>query len=140
MKLAFLLLLLANLVLLAWQQGVFGPAEAGREPQRLALQIAPEKVRLLGRDELAALQGGLGGEPRLACLEFGDFDDATLPRVQARLAELALGDRLQARRSVRGGGAETTRFEIRGADAALAQRLAEVQKDFPQSRLGACGN
>jgi hypothetical protein len=138
MKLSFLLLLLANLVLLAWQQGAFGPAaEAGREPQRLGLQVAPEKIRLLGRDELAALRGGAEVEPRLACVEFGDFDEATLSRVRARLAELALGDRLQARR---GAGAETTRFEIRGVDSALAQRLAELQKEFPQSRLGACGN
>jgi hypothetical protein len=35
---------------------------------------------------------------------------------------------------------EATRFEIRGVDAALAQQLAEIQKEFPQSQLGACAN
>jgi hypothetical protein len=221
MKLAFLLLLLANLVLFAWQQGVFGSApDAGREPQRLARQIAPEQIHLLTPDQWAALRGtakGAGeGNAKPACVEFGDFDDASLARIQSRLAELGLGDRLQARRvdavdwfvvylpapasraeaerlaqdlrtrgvrdlvvtgpdspmpntillgsfrdpeqarrhqadltrrgfkgvqmSERTSGVQATRFEVREADAALAQRLAEIQKEFPQSQIGACGN
>jgi hypothetical protein len=40
----------------------------------------------------------------------------------------------------RAGTAEATRFEIREVDAALAQQLAEIQKEFPQSQLGACEN
>ena len=59
MKLALLLLLLANLALFAWQQGAFGPAaEAGREPQRLARQVAAEKIRVLSPEQVAALRGG----------------------------------------------------------------------------------
>ena len=220
MKLAFLLLLLANLALFAWQRGVFGPVlETGREPQRLTHQVAPEKIRVLTPDQLAALRStakatasSAGAKP--ACFEFGDFDEASLVRAQARLATLALGERLQARRvdgpgwyivylpplasraeadraaqDLRGRGVrdfvvmgenspmrngialgsfreqelaqrhasdlqqrgvkgvrvserasteEATRFEIREVDAALAQQLAEIQKEFPQSQLGAC--
>jgi len=219
MRLAILLLLLANVAVLAWHQGIFGGGpQAGREPQRLALQIAPERIRVLPAPQPASPQGGgagtaLGGP---ACLEFGDFDAASLPRARARLAELALGQRLREKpveaangyivylppaasraeaervaqdlraRGVRdvavlgpetalanalllgefrdeasaqrqqaelagrgiGGvqigarpaGGVLLRFEIRDLDAALAQRLAEVQREFPQSRLGACGN
>jgi len=218
-----LLLLLVNLALFGWRQGGFGAVPTGLEPQRLARQISPEAIRLLTPAELEARRGGRSGGDagasaglRLACLEFGDFDDATLGRVQGRLAELALGERLRtrrieaaawylvflpaaatradaertalelrsrgirdllvmgsntpmpnaillgsfrdpelaqrhqtdlARRGVRGiqvmpraAGAETTRFEINDVDAALARQLAEIQKEFAQSRLGACGS
>lgn len=221
MRAAFLLLLLANVVLLAWQQGLFGPAgETGREPERLVRQVAAEKIRRLTPEQLAARRasGKAGNDAgsRPVCLEFGDFDEASLARIQSRLAALALGDRLQTKRvtaagwfivylppppsradaermaqdlrgrgirdlvvmganapmpnaivlgsfrdpelaqrhqedltrrgvsgvqmTQRAGASETTRFEIRGADAALAQQLAEIQKEFPQSQLGACAN
>jgi hypothetical protein len=221
MKLAFLLLLLADLALFAWQQGIFGQsAEAGREPQRIARQIAAEQIRVLTPDQLAALRSTAKasgeGNAKLACFEFGDFDEASLARIQSRLAALALGDRLRPRRveapgwfvvylpslatraeaervaqDLRGRGlrdlvvmaqnspmpnaillgafrdpelaqrhqaeltrrgingvrtterastAVTTRFQIREVDAALAQQLAEIQKEFPQSQLGPCEN
>jgi hypothetical protein len=219
MKLAFLLLLLTNLALFAWQRGVFGPVlEAGREPQRIARQVAPEKIRALTPEQLAALRStaksAAKSAAKPACFEFGDFDEASLERAQARLATLALGERLQARRvdgpgwyvvylppfasraeadraaqdlrargvrdfvvmgesspmrngialgsfreqelaqrhasdlqqrgvkgvrvSERASTEQATRFEIREVDAALAQQLAEIQKEFPQSQLGAC--
>jgi hypothetical protein len=221
MRLAFLLLLLANLVLLAWRQGAFGPvAEAGREPQRVARQIAPEQIHVLSPDQVAALRrpapAARDNNAPMACVELGDFDEAALARIQPRLAALALGDRLRARRvdapgwfivylppvatrveaerlaqdlrgrgfrdlrvmgpatqmpnaialgsfrdrelaqrhqadlmrrglkgvqvTERASGSEATRFEIRGVDPALTERLAEIQKEFPQSQLGACAN
>jgi hypothetical protein len=222
MRLAFLLLLLANLALFAWQQGTLGsPADGGREPQRLARQVAPERIRLLTPDQLAALRSGptapaSEAAARPGCIEFGDFDDATVARVQPRLAELGLGERLRVRRvdpavlyvvhlpapesraeaervaqdlvarglrdvivagpnsplpnavllgsfrdleqarrhqaemtrrglkeaqiSERASGARVSRFEIGQADAGLARQLAEIQKEFPQSQIGACGN
>jgi hypothetical protein len=221
MRAALLLLLLANIVLFAWQQGLLGPAvEGGREPERVARQIAADRISVLTPDQLAALRGATRaageGNARLACVEFGDFDDASLARIQPRLAALALGDRLRARRvgvpgwfivylpppatraeadriaqelrgrgirdlivmgqntpmpnaivlgsfrdaelaqrhreemarrgiagaqtTQRGGAGEATRFEIRDVDTALAQQLAELQKEFPQSQLGACAN
>jgi hypothetical protein len=218
-----LLLLLVNLVLFGWRQGGLGAVPTGREPQRLALQIAPDSIRLLSPAEFEARRSGqTGGDgggsagPRLACMEFGDFDEATLPRAQGRLAELALGERLRsrrieatawyvvflpaaasradaertalelrnrgirdlvvmgpntptpnaillgsfrdpelaqrhqadlARRGVRGvqvtprpAGGDSTRFEISDVDPALARQLAEIQKEFPQIRLAACGS
>jgi len=203
MRAAFLFLLLANLVVFAWQQGLFGGGPgAGREPWRLEGQIAAEKIRLLTPEQLAALRRPArpsGGDTAAACLQLGDFDEASLARVQARLTAFALGDRLRVRRvsapgwfvvflpplatrteaervaqELRGQGirdlvvmgpntamhqdelarrgvggvrmtersaaAEATRFEIRNVDPALAQQLAELQKDFPQSQLAPCGN
>ena len=221
MRLTLLLLLLANLVLFAWQRGAFGTALGERgEPQRLDLQIAPERIRLLTPEQLAALRNAATspgeGAANPACIELGDFDAAGLARIEARLAALALGDRLHsrrvegpgwfavilpalgtrteaertaqdlrnrgirdlvvmsensampnaillgsfkdrelalrhqadlARRGLKGAqmverpaGAEATRFEISGVDAALLRELAEIRKEFPQSRLGACGN
>ncbi|MDD5176925.1 MAG: hypothetical protein PHQ05_10925 [Sterolibacterium sp.] len=40
------MLILANLMLFVWAQGFLGPQEEGREPQRLAMQIAPERLRV----------------------------------------------------------------------------------------------
>ncbi len=42
----FILLVLANLLFFAWGQRYFGDAETGREPQRLARQLSPEKLRV----------------------------------------------------------------------------------------------
>ena len=48
MKLAFLILVLVNLALFAWQQGIFGRfGESGREPERVARQIEAERFRVL---------------------------------------------------------------------------------------------
>lgn len=51
---AFFLLILLNLVFFAWGQGYFGPRDEGREPERLAKQITPEKVRLLADGDAKA--------------------------------------------------------------------------------------
>ena len=57
MKLAFLILLLLNLALLAGQQGVFGRVgESGREPERVARQIEAERFRVLSEKEVQKLR------------------------------------------------------------------------------------
>lgn len=57
MKLAFLILLLVNLALLAWQQGAFGRfAESGREPERVARQIEAERFRVLSEQDVQKLR------------------------------------------------------------------------------------
>ena len=57
MKLAFLILVLANLALLAWQQGVFGRyADSGREPERVGRQIEAERFRVLSEKEVQRLR------------------------------------------------------------------------------------
>jgi hypothetical protein len=43
----FLLLVFANLGFFVWAQGYLGGQDQGREPQRLASQIEPEKLRIV---------------------------------------------------------------------------------------------
>jgi hypothetical protein len=50
----FLILVFGNLVFFAWTQGYLGSNDAGREPQRLASQIAPGKLSVLTKDDVAA--------------------------------------------------------------------------------------
>jgi hypothetical protein len=97
MKLAFLLLVLVNLLLFAWQQGVFGhQAERGREPERVARQVEPERVRVLTEREVQALRerasqssGALDLGVAQACLEFGDFGPNEALRAEKALAALS---------------------------------------------------
>lgn len=92
LRLLVLLLLLFNGGYFAWSQGYlvgygFGPADTG-EPQRLAQQIHPEAIRLVGVDEAQRLdaQQALAAaavdvsetpaaQPPKTCLQAGVFDD-----------------------------------------------------------------
>ena len=66
MRVAFFLLVLANLVFFVWAQGYFGGEAAGREPQRLADQLNPGKMTVAVREktvpvaQACRLVGGLG--------------------------------------------------------------------------------
>lgn len=123
MKLAFLLLALANLAFFAWQQGMFGDLpDAGREPERVIRQVEPERVRVLTQQEVQALRAkakevtppapapaapnGAAGTPGpiaaadlvgMSCVEMGDFTVENAGRVRQRLEGLALGERLSVR-------------------------------------------
>lgn len=96
MKLAFLLFVLINLLLYAWQQGVFGRyAESGREPERVARQVEPERIRVLTEREVQKLReranqttGAIDLNAAQACLEFGDFGPADVSRAEKALAAL----------------------------------------------------
>jgi hypothetical protein len=116
MKLAFLLLVLINLALFAWQQGVFGRyAESGREPERIARQIEADRFRVLSEAEVKTLRERATPAPRAAgapldmttaqaCVEFGDFTAADMSRVETALVKLGLGARQTARVSEVAGG------------------------------------
>jgi cell division protein FtsN len=122
MKLAFLLLALANLVFFAWQQGVFGGLpDAGREPERVIRQVEPERVRVLTQQEVQALRAkakettpappavapnaAANVPPPIAaadlvgltCVEVGDFTIENAGRVRQRLESLSIGERLSVR-------------------------------------------
>lgn len=105
MKLAFLLLVLVNLLLFAWQQGAFGRfAEPGREPARVARQIEPERFRVLTDADVRELreratQGSapLDLDVAQACVDFGDFPAADAARVEKSLAALSPGVTVEAR-------------------------------------------
>jgi len=47
MRIAFLVLLLANVILFMWGQGYLGTQDVGREPGRMAQQVAPEKLHIV---------------------------------------------------------------------------------------------
>lgn len=47
LRISFYLLVFVNLAFFAWSQGHFGAVDENREPQRLALQLQAEKLRLM---------------------------------------------------------------------------------------------
>jgi hypothetical protein len=111
MKLALLLLLLINVALYAWQQGAFGRfVESGREPERLARQIEPDRIRVLSEREVqtlrerasqaraaAATPAPLDLTAAQSCVEFGDFAASDVSRAEAALVQLGLGSRQTTR-------------------------------------------
>lgn len=111
MKLAFLLLVLVNLLLFAWQQGTFGRvAERGREPERVARQIEPERIRVLTEKDVQELRERARPTSSVApdlnaaqaCVEFGDFAPGELARAEKALGAL-VGVKLSMR-AVEGPG------------------------------------
>jgi hypothetical protein len=118
MKALFLLLVLLNLALFAWQRGWLGTVvEAGHEPARLARQINPERVRVLTPQAVEALTkaGKSASNERPAapvpptaaaaapaplagnCLQLGDFEGEAIARARSRLDAVAPGARLTVR-------------------------------------------
>lgn len=121
MRVTFLLLLAANLALLAWFQH-FSLSDNVVDPEPARRQISPEKMRVLQDREPA---GAAAAEPRPAakpapptvaaqgapaaagmtpaapnaCSEWGGFALAEAPKAEQALAPLALGARLVQRRS-----------------------------------------
>ena len=86
MRALVLILVLANALFFGWSRGwldgITGiPADGEHEPQRMAQQLHPERVQLLGRDAVAALQ-------KTACMELGPV--ANLANAQAQLTKLGV--------------------------------------------------
>lgn len=54
LRIALLVAVLANLLFFVWSQGYFGGGDNGREPQRLAAQVAPERLRIVSPAETPA--------------------------------------------------------------------------------------
>ena len=52
MRVAFLILLLANVILFFWGQSRLGTGGGGREPERMAQQVSPDKLRIVPPDVL----------------------------------------------------------------------------------------
>jgi cell division protein FtsN len=115
-KLFFLLLVAVNLALFAWQHGAFGTLpDSGREPERVARQIEPERIRVLTAEqaqqmrdaakkaapppaaETAAANGAIDLGAGAACVEFGDFSEAQAARVRPRLEALGVAERMETR-------------------------------------------
>jgi hypothetical protein len=97
MRALFFGLILANLLFYGWHTGYFGPGEekAG-EPERLAQQIAPNKIHLVVNDPAKPVSAP--AKPQGACIEWGSFPTQEADRAQAALVSLNLGDRLSSRK------------------------------------------
>ena len=109
MRVAFLVLLLANLALYTWLR--YGAPEA--EPVPLSRQIAPEKLKVVapaGLPPVSAVTKPPAPAPAPAaapaspaasgaCVEWGSFTIADAARAEQALEPLALGPRLAQRRT-----------------------------------------
>ena len=103
MRALFLLVLLANLAFFAWAR-YFSPPDGGADPRPLARQIEPDKLKVIPPAEVAKLPPAAAQKkpappPPLACVEWGSFALADLPRAEKALEPLALGARLAQRRA-----------------------------------------
>ncbi|HEX6157015.1 MAG TPA: SPOR domain-containing protein [Burkholderiales bacterium] len=109
MRVAFLVLLLANLALYTWLR--YGVSEV--EPVPLSRQIAPEKLKVVapaGLPPVSAVTKPPAPAPApaaapaspassVACVEWGSFTLADAARAEQALEPLALGPRLAQRRT-----------------------------------------
>ena len=73
LRLTFFLLVFANLVFFAWAQGYFGGGDPNREPDRLAQQLQPEKLRITSSTTAAGVPAPtlVGANGELACRVVG---------------------------------------------------------------------
>lgn len=93
LRLAVLVLVLANGLYFAWSQGLlqtFGVAPTQQsEPQRLSQQIRPEALRLLNADEARRVESAAAPAARgPECLQAGLFDERQATAVRQTLEPL----------------------------------------------------
>jgi hypothetical protein len=133
MRALFLLLFAASLGFFAWARFLAAP-DLAVDPQPLAQQIEPEKLRIVRESEIAAVPPPAPPKPKpppeptpLACLEWGSFSPADAPRAEQRLEPLALGARLAQFR-----GEETAGWWVfippQANRAAAQKKAAELKK------------
>lgn len=77
-RIAFLVLLLANLAVFAWGAGYFGASEEGREPERLKAQLQPER--------LTVTKNGKPDVPAAECRRSGSLAIAEADALEKALA------------------------------------------------------
>jgi len=106
-RLAFLLLLAANLAFFAWTR-FLAPPDPAVDRAPLARQLEPQKLRIVPERELAQLRSAAPAPEKpkpkpaapapeatpVACVEWGSFSPADASRAAQRLEPLALGARL----------------------------------------------
>lgn len=121
MRLAFLLLVLANLLLAAY--GFRMQAESSATASIMAQQIQPERVRLITAEEAERIAAAR--RPAAACLEWGAFAAADAPRALEAIE--ALGVKARERRVEEPGRWWVTLPPLATRAAANA-RLAELRR------------
>jgi len=98
----FLLVVLVNVLFFAWARYV-APPEAAADPQPLARQIEPKKLKVIAPADLPPV-AARPAPMVLKCLEWGSFTLADAPQAQAALEPLQLGARLAQRRTEESAG------------------------------------
>jgi hypothetical protein len=135
-RLAFLLLLAANVGVFAWMR-YLSPADPGIDARPMTREIEPQKLRIVGERELARKPAPPDGPkpapaaPRapaaIACLEWGSFSPADASRAAKDLDALNLGARLAQYR-----GEETAGWWVhmppQGNRANALKKAAELRK------------
>lgn len=125
MRIVVLVLLAVNALFFVWSRGwldtVTGlPAEGGREPQRLAAQVHPERIQPLAASAAVALA-------QRSCLELGPLEgDAALAAAQSALK--TLGADAQVRSSEQPG--QWLVATIKLADAEFRARKEATYKQL----------
>lgn len=100
LRLLVLALILVNSAYFAWTSGLlraygFAPAQQ-TEPQRVVQQIKPEAIRILGPEEVKALEAQIQADaaPK-ECLQAGPFDETQLATLRTALQDALPADAWQ---------------------------------------------
>ncbi|HEY5899809.1 MAG TPA: SPOR domain-containing protein [Burkholderiales bacterium] len=128
MRALFLLLVLANLAFFAWSRYV-SPIDAGTDPAPLQRQIEPDKMKVVVPTDLpaaAARPVSMTGTGAPKCIEWGSFTLADAPRAEKSLEPLALGARLNQKRTEESAG-WWVYIPAQGSRPAAAKKAAELK-------------
>ncbi len=126
----FILLILANLLFFAWGQGYFGTRRDGREPQRLAEQLSPEKLRVAATQQATTVAAPVAAPSPPGCRQVGGLNAAEMARLQAQAGAQAPDLQLRV------AAAETQPGGYWVLIPSLADRLAAEKKMTELKRLG----
>lgn len=122
MRIVVILLLLANLALFALTRL---DSVGGGEPQRLADQVQPDKVKPMTPQEVAALGPAKAAALNDVCVEWGPLSEPERTRAMTELAPLGVGGLISQRRvDTRGFAVMLGDFAAREA---AERRVAELR-------------
>lgn len=138
MRIAFLLLVLANLAFFAWWRFI-APPEAAADAAPLARQIEPGRLKIVSAKDLPPPAPKPAAAPTPApapapapvatkCLEWGSFTLADAPGAEKRLEPLALGARLSQRKTEETAGWWVVIPPQPGARAGALKKAAELKE------------
>lgn len=143
-RLALLVLLLANLGYFAWSHGWLREAglapDRQREPQRIAQQIRPEALQIVGRGSDAVAESepttaATANAPAAAeCMQAGPFDEAEAATLETALERILTRDRWRLEPTRR----EARRRLVLDVDAVLREKLPALEAALAGKPLEPC--
>ena len=130
MRIVVLLLLLANVALLAYLD--YNGQRSRDESTLLAQQLKPERIRLMTAQEVAALQPSAK-----ACLEIGPLSAGDLVKARQALEALQPAPRMTERKEETNGAA-VHYLQVREMQDAQRRRINEIASGFGETELRVC--